>query len=250
MEQHKIFTICRLIAHSSRNVAARVAERFNVSRQAASTWLANLKKAGIVFSTGTGRATAYFLMPLFKKSQSFEREGLSEDNVWRDLCAPVVKDLPGNVRGIWHHGVTEMVNNAIDHSGSDLITVTISKNFLSTECEVCDLGEGIFLKIQRALNLYDAREAILELAKGKFTTDPENHSGEGIFFSSKMFDSFVILSDSLSFVHLGNDRPDVFLSSEEIEKGTRVIMRLDNDSHRTAKEVFEIGRASCRERVL
>ena len=57
-----------------------------------------------------------------------------------------------------------------------------------------DEGEGIFLKIQKALNLYDTRESLLELAKGKFTTDPANHSGEVIFFSSKMFDHFSIHS--------------------------------------------------------
>lgn len=53
-----------------------------------------------------------------------------------------------------------------------------------------DDGEGIFLRIQRALDLFGPREAILELAQGKFTTDPAHHSGEGIFFSSKVFDKF------------------------------------------------------------
>lgn len=43
---------------------------------------------------------------------------------------------------------------------------------------ISDNGVGIFRKIQAALKLLDERHAVLELAKGKFTTDPKNHSGE------------------------------------------------------------------------
>jgi signal transduction histidine kinase len=97
------------------------------------------------------------------------------------ISRSVLFDLPQNVRDIWHYGVTEMVNNAIDHSASPEVRVGLRRNALFTAVAVADDGEGIFLKIQRALGLYDAREAILELAKGKLTTAPQNHSGEGIF---------------------------------------------------------------------
>ena len=239
MEQSKLLLISRLIDANSKNVATRLAEQAGVSRQAASTWLSQLKKDGFIQSTGVGRGVEYSLIYTVNKSKSYDREGLSEDTVWRELVAPEVQMLPDNVRAIWQHGVTEMVNNAIDHSGSESIKVFISKNSLFTECRVRDAGEGIFLKIKRAMGLYDEREAILELAKGKFTTDPANHSGEGIFFSSKMFDEFLIRSDALSFVHLGNDRPDFLLAGEKSVRGTDVHMRLDNDSPRTTREVFD-----------
>ena len=41
-------------------------------------------------------------------------------------------------------------------------------------------------------------EAALELSKGKLTTDPKNHSGQGIFFSSRAFDSFGLYSGGLT----------------------------------------------------
>ena len=63
-----------------------------------------------------------------------------------------------------------------------------------------DNGIGIFTKVQNTLGLSEKRYAILELAKGKFTSDPDSHTGEGIFFSSKAADEFVILSDHLMFV--------------------------------------------------
>lgn len=239
MENTKRISICRLINKDGNNVATRVAEEFDVSRQTASAWLSSLIDAGTIAITGSGRGTTYSLVNTYVKNVRYTRAGLSEDLVWRDQLASEIKDLPDNVRGIWHHGLTEIVNNAIDHSGSEFVTVLVIRNALYTECVVSDTGEGIFLKIQRALDLYDPRESILELAKGKFTTDPANHSGEGIFFSSKMFDEFFIRSGDLCFVHTGSDGNDIFLTSDASTKGTEVHMLLDNDSLRTTKEVFD-----------
>jgi DNA-binding transcriptional ArsR family regulator len=237
MLQTRVLTICRAIHEDRPNVAARIAEQEGVSRQTASTWLSALKKEGIISSAGKGPGTNYHLTDLLSAAKTYPRAGLSEDIVWRELCAPVVQNLPENVRGIWHHGMTEMINNAIDHSASETVEVHMSKNALFTSGMVADKGEGIFLKIQRALELYDARESILELAKGKFTTDPDNHSGEGIFFSSKMFDRFSIRSGELHFIH-DADEPD--LLTENLNKsGTVVRMTLDNDSARTTKEIFD-----------
>lgn len=231
--------VLKIVDEDSSNVAARVADRLNISRQAASSRLALLKKQGLIESEGAGRGTQYTLRKLRDVIVSYDREGLSEDLVWRRQCVGFLADLPENVRSIWHHGITEMVNNAIDHSGASQVTVRLIENAIQTKCKVYDDGEGIFLKIQRALDLYDQREALLELSKGKLTTDPANHSGEGIFFSSKMFDVFMIESDELTFVHLGGDTPDVLLSGDSPLKGTRVSMILENDSVRTTQEVFD-----------
>jgi len=94
------------------------------------------------------------------------------------------------------------------------------------------------LKIQRELNLYDPREAILELAKGKLTTSPQNHSGEGIFFTSRLVDAFEIESGHLHFRH---DRGSFdFLTERSADaQGTRVLMRLANDSPRAMQSVFD-----------
>ena len=62
---------------------------------------------------------------------------------------------------------------------------------------VADDGVGIFGKIAESAHLFDTRLAILELAKGKFTTAPEGHSGMGIFVSSRMMDGFAIESRGL-----------------------------------------------------
>ena len=171
-------------------------------------------------------------------SRSFPRAGLSEGRVWEMLCAPYLRDLPENVRAIWQYGLTEMINNAIDHSGAETVTVYLLRQNGATEGIVVDNGVGIFLKIQQALDLYDPREAIFELAKGKLTTDPDSHSGEGIFFTSRMFDSFDICSGTLQFSH-SVSTPDFLIECPREEHGTVILMRLANDSDRNTKEVFD-----------
>ncbi len=231
-------SILAAIAQDGGNVAARLAGQHGVSRQSASAWLAKLKQEGLVASAGVGRGVRYRLVTLAQVRQVYPRAGLHEDRVWRESIAPRLGDLPANARDIWHYAVTEMVNNAIDHSGSKRVTVKLLRDALNTTVYVADEGEGIFLKIQRALNLYDPREAILELAKGKLTTDPVHHTGEGIFFSSKVMDAFDIRSGTLHFMHDGWGA-DVLLERPADAPGTLVLMRLANDSQRSLKEVFD-----------
>lgn len=226
-----------LIAANASGVASRLAVEFGLSRQVANGYLAGLVRDGLVEAAGTTRARTYKLKTLAESDRSFEREGLDEDRVWREQIKPVVKDLPDNVQGIWHYASTEMINNAIDHSGSAQVRVLVRRNALDTEVTVIDEGEGIFLKIQRALDLQDPRESILELAKGKLTTAPSHHSGEGIFFTSRVMDLFEIDSHNLRFSHQprSEDRIDEHTADTP---GTRVRMRLANDSPTALISVF------------
>lgn len=214
--------LLKLVSDSGRNVAARLAGSLAISRQAASARLRTAVSKGLITKHGVGRGVEYVLAELFRVHKEYERVGLSEDRVWSSLFAPVVAGLPENVRDIWRYGFTEMVNNAIDHSGANKITVWVVRNALYTQAWVADDGEGIFNKIQKALDLYDPREAILELAKGKFTTDPVNHSGEGIFFSSKVFDLFDIRSRSLHFMH-EDGLDDMLIERPKNAPGTLVV---------------------------
>jgi anti-sigma regulatory factor (Ser/Thr protein kinase) len=147
--------------------------------------------------------------------------------------------LPDNALDIWHHGFTEMFNNAIDHSGGETVNVWIKKNAASTDMCISDNGVGIFRKIQRALDLLDERHAVLELAKGKFTTDPKNHSGEGIFFTSRMFDDFSIVSGGVVFQHDYGTKIDWVHETDKKHDGTFVFMTLNNHTSRTTKKIFE-----------
>ena len=226
-----------LIVGDGHRVAARLADEFGLSRQVANGYLQSMVREELIEAEGTTRARVYRIRTLIEAVRSYPREGLQEDLVWRELVAPVVAHLPENVRDIWHYAATEMINNAIDHSGAPEVQVSVNKNALYTEAVVADEGEGIFLKIQRALNLHDSREAILELAKGKLTTAPEKHSGEGIFFTSRALDFFEIESHHLRFSHAPRANDSIAEQAHDTP-GTRVRMRLANDSPRIMGEVF------------
>lgn len=231
-------SILRLIVSDGSQVAARVAQHMGITRQAASSHLARLRKQGLVTLSGHGASTQYTLVTLAEQHRKYPREGLQEDAVWREFFVPQLLGLPSNVLSIWHYALTEMINNAVDHSDATSIAVGLWRNALYAEAYVLDDGEGIFLKIKRVFNLLDARESILELAKGKLTTDPDNHTGEGIFFSSKIMDSFDIRSGRLQFTH-NVGRKDWLIEHPTDAQGTLVLMRQTHDSERTTKSVFD-----------
>jgi anti-sigma regulatory factor (Ser/Thr protein kinase) len=226
-----------LISGSGSGIATRLANEFGISRQVANGYLQGLVREGLIDATGTTRSRTYRLRTLAEADSSFPRAGLDEDRVWRELIKPIMGELPDNVRNVWHYGATEMINNAIDHSGSQSVRVQARRNAFETEVTVVDEGEGIFLKIQKALGLADPRDSILELAKGKLTTAPAHHTGEGIFFASRVMDLFEIESHHLRFSHQPRS-DDRIVEHAADTPGTRVRMRLANDSPRTMLEVF------------
>ena len=89
------------------------------------------------------------------------------------------------------------------------------------------------------MRLESIREAILHLSKGKFTTDPLKHTGEGIFFTSRIFDTFSVLSDDLFYTF---KQKGWFLSPEKKEsfgRGTYISMTIALNSKKTPKEIMD-----------
>ena len=231
--------LLQAVATHPRDLVGMVAAQLGLSNARVGIQVRELVAGGYLHREGTTRPT-YTLGPNRRFQQRYLREGLSEDTVWSGQVAPLLRELPRNVLDIAHHGVTEMVNNAIDHSQAVHVMVHMDLHDGRLLLAVVDDGVGIFHKIAHALDLPDERLALLELSKGKFTTDPRNHSGEGVFFTSRMFDSFQIVSGGLVFVHDEKRDKDVLFDVEEMPPGgTAVFMLITADSLRTAKQVFD-----------
>jgi anti-sigma regulatory factor (Ser/Thr protein kinase) len=232
--------IIRNVESHPRDISKIAAERFGITRQAVSRHLQKLTAEGCLTDSGNTRGRQYKLVSSTVWGHSYPVvSGLAEDIVWNTDIRPALGRLPDNVMNIWNHGFTEMFNNAIDHSDGSAIFVEVRKTAASAEMAIFDDGVGIFRKIQNALQLVDERQALLELAKGKFTTDPQNHAGEGIFFTSRMFDSFQILSGGVFFSHQFDKAEDWVLEREEAKSGTAVWMTLNNHTSRTTKKIFD-----------
>ena len=164
--------------------------------------------------------------------------GITEDLIWQNDFRPWF-DLSKNVAAILDYGFTEILNNANDHSEGKAVGVLVAVRDEIVSLMVLDDGVGIFEKISKALNLPDRRLAILELSKGKFTTDPANHSGQGIFFTSRMFDQFQIEANGLRYDHNAQHPEDWLLEIDRPDTGTLLYMRIPANSQRTTKAVFD-----------
>jgi hypothetical protein len=222
------------------DIAHFTATHFSISRQAVNKHIQQLVAVQKLTVSGTTRSRQYALQPLEEWVHRYDlTQGLEEDRVWRNDIEPKLGPLPDNVRAIWHYGVTEMLNNVIDHSASATVDIHLEKTANCIKILIRDNGEGIFKKIQRELGLVDERQALLELAKGKLTTDPDNHSGEGIFFSSRLFDKFWILSGNVLFSHQHEQEKDWLSEIGETVSGTTVNMQLSNTANRTTKQIFD-----------
>ncbi|MGH8123242.1 MAG: STAS-like domain-containing protein [Rudaea sp.] len=230
--------LLQAVSTHPRDLVGMVAAQLGLSTARISMQVRALAAKGYLDKSGSTRPT-YALGRNRRSHRDYLRAGLAEDSVWFEHLLPLLRDLRRNVRDIAHHGVTEMVNNAIDHSDAKRVTVHMDLRDGHLFLAVADNGIGIFRKIAVALNLPDQRLALLELSKGKFTTDPRNHSGEGVFFTSRMFDNFQIVSGGLIFDHDRSDGNDVLFDIDDApQQGTVVYMAIDAESKRIPAEVF------------
>ena len=231
-----------ILAHvedQPRGIAKVVAERFSMSRQAANRHVARLAGEGLLVADGATRSRSYRLAILAALAKTVPiTPALEEHALWETHVLPILRSAPPNVLDICNYGFTEMVNNAKDHSGSAMVSISARVTAATVNMTVKDEGVGIFQKIRTALELEDERHAILELVKGKVTTDPARHTGEGIFFTSRMFDYFAVDSGRL-FLGRMRHTNDFLIDAAEPVTGTRISMTIATSSDHTASEVFD-----------
>lgn len=215
------------------------AKRLNISRVAANRYVRQLEQGGWIARSGP--TTRPVFSPGYRRRvhKQYALKGLEEDVAWSKDFRPYLSLVP-NVLSIAHHGFTEMLNNAVDHSDGHRVAVHIEQDQTRLRIIIGDDGVGIFQKITQALDLPDPRLALLELSKGKFTTDPAHHSGEGVFFTSRMFDDYHIDANGLRFTHHASHHRDRLDPTGVSKDGTWVVMSIELDSQRTTTEVFQM----------
>jgi hypothetical protein len=233
------FIVDNVHSHAS-DIVHVTAKEFSLSRQAVQRHIASLVKQGFLKGAGNTRGRSYKLAVLTKVQHRFPlSKQIEEYAIWDQYIRPrVQKAAKPEIAEICFYGFTEMVNNVIDHSEGRTLAVQLQVTAGSIRLAVSDDGVGIFNKIASALKLDDARQAILELSKGKLTTDPARHTGEGIFFSSRAFDQFSMFSGRLQFLaHRTGDW--LFQEVEDEAPGTRIVMEINFRSEQTLKGVFD-----------
>jgi anti-sigma regulatory factor (Ser/Thr protein kinase) len=216
-----------------------LAKRADVSAPTAYKALVALAQRGRLEHIGAGRGSRFRPVPTLLDQVTERRAGLSESDVWSRFAAlPRIKTLKPNVQTILHHAVTEMVNNAIDHSAGKTVRATMFETNDAVGFEVIDDGIGVFENVMSKFGLKTPFESIAELQKGKVTSQPEAHAGEGIFFTSKMADHMTIESHATRWiVDTANQDQAVALAAPATD-GTRVRFQIGRDAQRTVEDVY------------
>ena len=227
-------------ANDDKNIAKQLQDEFGVARTTANRYIEAAIADGLIRRVSRGR----YSLVTKKTELDYVMDGLEEHAVWRKDIRPLLNDLPDNVDAILHYGCTEMINNCIDHSDGTAITIDVLRTVRTTRIQIYDNGVGIFRKIAGALELDDERQSVLELAKGKFTTDPNNHSGEGIFFTCRAMDNYTIHSRGTRFSHDAGDDMDWVIGidygpGDTTLKGTLVVMSMANDSETDLDDIYD-----------
>ena len=139
---------------------------------------------------------------------------------------------------IMRYAFTEMLNNAIEHSGGSRAHIAWWDDGEELSFEIRDDGRGVFSHVRDRLGLEDHFAAIQELSKGKTTTMPREHTGEGIFFTSMAVDRFEIASNGWRWT-IDNLRGDQAVGAEAPAQGTTVRCEIERGSTRDLNDVFD-----------
>lgn len=234
-----IIYLLEKIEQKDKGITKSVAQAFSVNQNTVHAYINELVDKNIIRRIKRGE---YELVKnVFEYNLTRENGDLNTDTYAYDHCLQAhICDFDHNVQAIWNYAFSEMINNVMDHSEAENVKIVIEQDYISTYVMVADNGVGIFEKIKEYFNLSSIDEAICELFKGKLTTDSKNHSGEGIFFSSKMMDDFYIISSGKIFTNNKYDNSRIIDIASENIKGTCVIMSLSNFTHKNPQETFDL----------
>jgi anti-sigma regulatory factor (Ser/Thr protein kinase) len=241
--------ILNIIEQKGRVTSAGIIEGVAVSRQYVNKVIVDLIAEKKVTKLGGTRNASYVSAVYLQKhpeliltvlKKVYRNQSLEEHKVLLDIEEkfPRIAQLPENIRSIFTFAFSEMFNNAIEHSQSKTISVEVAVRDKDLSFVVSDSGIGAFRNIMKKKGLRSEIEAIQDLLKGKTTTMPKSHSGEGIFFTSKASDVFIL--DSFGHQLTVNTlTSDVSIHRLPVKKrGTRIIFRINTGSSLHLTDVF------------
>jgi len=224
------------LAHGE-DLSAHVAERCGVSRATASKALARLVEGQWLVREGTPRRARYKPGLMRQVVRRYVLSGLQEDQPWsRDFAAQF--KLPSHVARMAQHAFTELLNNAIDHSNGTSVVVSMRQTPSHIQLLVSDDGRGVFDTISERFDIADPALAVLELSKGKLTSQPDRHSGRGLYFTAKLADVFDLHANEMAFQQRCWDQATSLRARPAGRQGTSVFVSIALDTTRTLDEVL------------
>lgn len=239
-------TILRIIEANGEFTADELRREMNVSRQAIHKQIRRLSEEGVLVKVGSTRGAKYVKLdgsPAITHHirRSYAIKGLREDEVHEEVGAllNLHAQINVNAREVFAYAFTEILNNAIDHSRSEKVLVEVFLKPHDLGFFIRDFGIGIFENIRQKLNLPSHEASLQELIKGKTTTVPDRHTGEGLFFTSRIADQLNIESHRLGLL-FDNHRKDVFTEMIRFKKGTQVRFVISRNTRKKLSDSFDV----------
>jgi hypothetical protein len=216
-----------------------VAQRLGISRQMAHRILSRLVEDGVLVRNGEGRAVVYQDSGALPFVRRYPRAVIAEDRVWSEVSVAcrAVATLAPTARSILQYCFTEMLNNAIEHSAGQTVEIAFESAKQGLAFVVTDDGVGVFANLRSMLHFESDLDALRELSKGKLTTLPQGHTGEGLFFVSKVARVFQLSSGGIQWT-IDNTIGDVAVGSSSVHQGTRVRVVIASRPKKTLQDVF------------
>ncbi|HEV8314335.1 MAG TPA: DUF4325 domain-containing protein [Burkholderiaceae bacterium] len=218
------------------DLVTQIVARTGLSRASSHKAIKRLVDAQWLASDGTPRRPRHRPGALRQVVQRYTLAGLQEDLPWSRDFAPHFT-LPAQVARMAQHAFTELLNNAIDHSEGTSVAVSMRQTPSHVQLLVSDDGRGLFDKISEAFDIADPALAVLELSKGKLTSQPDRHTGRGLYFSSKLADVFDLQANATAYQLRGWD-PASSLRDRPGRRGTSVFIGIALDTRRTLDDVL------------
>ena len=222
--------------------------QFGVSRQYLNQLLSDLISEKKMIKLGGTRSASYASTSYLEKhpevfpdtfKKRYKNKDLEEHKILIDIQKrfSLLTNLPENIHSIFTFAFSEMFNNAIEHSQSKSIKVEVSLRDGVLSFIIDDSGIGVFRNIKQKRKLESEVQAIQDLLKGKTTTMPKSHSGEGIFFTSKSADTFTLDSFGYQLTITAHNVDVKNISTTK--RGTRVIFEINKNSDLHLNDVFK-----------
>jgi anti-sigma regulatory factor (Ser/Thr protein kinase) len=227
------------------DLPAHLMQRLQLSRRQVMLLLKRLQAMQWVQSCGTPRAPRFVPGPLRQVVKRYTLAGLQEDGPWRQDFAPCFT-LPPALQAMAQHAFTELLNNAIDHSGGTSVTVSMRQTPLQLQLLVSDDGVGLFRRVAESFDLAEPAVAMLELTKGKLTSDPDRHCGHGLFFTAQLADVFDLHANTAAFQRRSWDGGHWHAQRPATRAGTSIYWAVAMDSSRTLESVLQAHSSSGR----
>lgn len=243
--------ILQKIALDDKDVIAKTMDSFGISITSVKRYIQESIGSNVLVSEDNAACGYKLVEQVFHIQLPLNNPYLTEDQIYNTYISKYLVNCNEEALRIWQYVCEEMLNNAIEHSRGQNIYIEVCSNVLFSKVTIMDDGVGAFRTLLEYMETHgwyqpQTEDALIELYKGKMTSNASCHSGEGIFFSSKMVDEYVLWSDSRMYIGGNGKEPKSveshFLSyaSRISRKGTVVSMSLENATQRKITEVFDM----------